>query len=34
VQTVYGVFRAADAIEDRTGKPSRLAGAAGALAGR
>jgi glycine/D-amino acid oxidase-like deaminating enzyme len=34
VQTVYGAFRAADAIEDRTGKPSRLAGAAGALAGR
>jgi glycine/D-amino acid oxidase-like deaminating enzyme len=34
VQTVYGAFRAADAIEDRTGRPSRLAGAAGALAGR
>jgi glycine/D-amino acid oxidase-like deaminating enzyme len=34
VQTVYGAFRAADAIEDRTGKPSRLAGAAGVLAGR
>jgi glycine/D-amino acid oxidase-like deaminating enzyme len=34
VQTVYGAFRAADAIEDRTGKPSRIAGAAGALAGR
>ena len=34
VQTVYGAFRAADAIEDRTGKPSRVAGAAGALAGR
>ena len=34
VQTVYGAFRTADAIEDRTGKPSRLAGAAGALAGR
>jgi glycine/D-amino acid oxidase-like deaminating enzyme len=34
VQTVYGAFRAADAIEDRTGKPSRLADAAGALAGR
>jgi glycine/D-amino acid oxidase-like deaminating enzyme len=34
VQTVYGAFRAADALEDRTGKPSRLAGAAGALAGR
>ena len=29
VQTVYGAFRAADALEDRTGKPSRLAGAAG-----
>jgi glycine/D-amino acid oxidase-like deaminating enzyme len=34
VQTVYGAFRAADAIEDRTGRPSRLATAAGALAGR
>ncbi len=34
VQTVYGAFRTADAIEDRTGKPSWLAGAAGALAGR
>jgi glycine/D-amino acid oxidase-like deaminating enzyme len=34
VQTVYGAFRAADALEDRTGRPSRLAGAAGALAGR
>ena len=29
VQTVYGAFRAADAIEDRTGKPSRLAGPRG-----
>jgi glycine/D-amino acid oxidase-like deaminating enzyme len=34
VQTVYGAFRAADALEDRTGRPSRLAGAAGALTGR
>jgi hypothetical protein len=34
VQTVYGAFRAADAIEDRTGRASRLATAAGALAGR
>ena len=34
VQTVYGAFRAADALEDRTGRPSRLATAAGALAGR
>jgi glycine/D-amino acid oxidase-like deaminating enzyme len=34
VQTVYGAFRAADAIEDRTGRSSWLAGAAGALAGR
>jgi glycine/D-amino acid oxidase-like deaminating enzyme len=34
VQTVYGALRAADAIEDRTGRPSRLATAAGALAGR
>jgi glycine/D-amino acid oxidase-like deaminating enzyme len=34
VQTVYGAFRAADALEDRTGRPSRLAGAAGVLAGR
>jgi len=34
VQTVYGAFRAADALEDRSGRPSWLAGAAGALAGR
>ena len=34
VQTVYGAFRAADALEDRTGRASWLAGAAGALAGR
>jgi glycine/D-amino acid oxidase-like deaminating enzyme len=34
VQTVYGAFRAADALEDRTGRPSRLATAAGTLAGR
>jgi glycine/D-amino acid oxidase-like deaminating enzyme len=34
VQTVYGALRAADALEDRTGRPSRLAGAAGVLAGR
>jgi glycine/D-amino acid oxidase-like deaminating enzyme len=34
VQTVYGAFRAADAVEDRTGRPSRLAAAADALAGR
>jgi glycine/D-amino acid oxidase-like deaminating enzyme len=34
VQTVYGAFRAADALEDRTGRPSRLAGAAGVLSGR
>jgi glycine/D-amino acid oxidase-like deaminating enzyme len=34
VQTVYGAFRAADALEGRTGRPSWLAGAAGALAGR
>jgi glycine/D-amino acid oxidase-like deaminating enzyme len=34
VQTVYGAFRAADAIEDRTGRSSWVAGAAGALAGR
>jgi len=34
VQTVYGAFRAADALEDRTGRPSWVAGAAGALAGR
>jgi glycine/D-amino acid oxidase-like deaminating enzyme len=34
VQTVYGAFRAADALEDRTGRPSRLALAADTLAGR
>jgi glycine/D-amino acid oxidase-like deaminating enzyme len=34
VQAVYGGLRAADAIEDRTGRPSRLAGAAAALSGR
>ena len=34
VQAVDGAFRAADAIEGRTGKPSPLAGAARALAGR
>jgi glycine/D-amino acid oxidase-like deaminating enzyme len=34
VQTVYGALRAADALEDRTGRPSRLAVAADALAGR
>ena len=34
VQTVYGAFRTADAIEDRTGRPSRVATAADALAGR
>jgi glycine/D-amino acid oxidase-like deaminating enzyme len=34
VQAVYGAFRAADAVEDRTGRPSRLAVAADALAGR
>jgi glycine/D-amino acid oxidase-like deaminating enzyme len=34
VQTVYGAFRAADALEDRTGRPSWLARAAGVLAGR
>jgi glycine/D-amino acid oxidase-like deaminating enzyme len=34
VQTVYGAFRAADALEERTGRSSWLAGAAGALAGR
>jgi glycine/D-amino acid oxidase-like deaminating enzyme len=34
VQTVYGAFRAADAIEDRTGRSSWIASAAGALAGR
>jgi len=34
VQAVYGGLRAADAIEDRTGRPSRLALAAAALSGR
>jgi glycine/D-amino acid oxidase-like deaminating enzyme len=34
VQTVYGALRAADALEDRTGRPSRLAVAADALSGR
>jgi glycine/D-amino acid oxidase-like deaminating enzyme len=34
VQAVYGGLRAADAIEDRTGRPSRLAGAAAALSER
>jgi hypothetical protein len=34
VQTVYGAFRTADALESRTGRPSWLASAAGALAGR
>ena len=34
VQAVYGGLRAADAIEDRTGRQSRLARAAGALSGR
>ena len=34
VQAVYGAFRTADAIEDRTGRPSRVATAADALAGR
>jgi glycine/D-amino acid oxidase-like deaminating enzyme len=34
VQTVYGALRAADAIEARTGRPSRLARAAAALSGR
>ena len=29
VQTVYGAFRAADALEDRTGKPSRRRGRRG-----
>jgi glycine/D-amino acid oxidase-like deaminating enzyme len=33
VQAVYGAFRTADALEDRTGRPSRLAAAADALAG-
>ncbi|HEX7297501.1 MAG TPA: FAD-dependent oxidoreductase [Solirubrobacteraceae bacterium] len=34
VQTVYRALRAADALEDRTGRPSRLAVAADALSGR
>jgi glycine/D-amino acid oxidase-like deaminating enzyme len=34
VQAVYGGLRAADAIEDRTGRRSRLASAAAALSGR
>jgi glycine/D-amino acid oxidase-like deaminating enzyme len=34
VQAVYGALRAADAIENRTGRPSRLARAAAALSGR
>jgi glycine/D-amino acid oxidase-like deaminating enzyme len=34
VQAVYGGLRAADAIEDRTGRQSRLARAAAALSGR
>jgi glycine/D-amino acid oxidase-like deaminating enzyme len=34
VQAVYGALRAADAIEDRTGRPSPLARAAAALSGR
>jgi glycine/D-amino acid oxidase-like deaminating enzyme len=34
VQAVYGGLRAADAIEDRTGRRSRLANAAAALSGR
>jgi glycine/D-amino acid oxidase-like deaminating enzyme len=34
VQAVYGGLRAADAIEDRTGRPSRIALAAAALSGR
>jgi glycine/D-amino acid oxidase-like deaminating enzyme len=34
VQAVYGAFRTADALESRTGRQSRLAGAAGALSGR
>jgi glycine/D-amino acid oxidase-like deaminating enzyme len=34
VQAVYGAFRTADALESRTGRPSRLATAAGALSGR
>jgi glycine/D-amino acid oxidase-like deaminating enzyme len=34
VQAVYGGLRAADAIEDRTGRQSRIARAAAALSGR
>ncbi len=34
VQAVYGAFRTADALESRTGRRSRLATAADALAGR
>jgi glycine/D-amino acid oxidase-like deaminating enzyme len=34
VQAVYGAFRTADALESRTGRQSRLATAADALAGR
>jgi len=34
VQAVYGAFRTADALERRTGRQSRLATAADALAGR
>jgi glycine/D-amino acid oxidase-like deaminating enzyme len=34
VQAVYGAFRTADALESRTGRQSRLASAADALAGR
>jgi glycine/D-amino acid oxidase-like deaminating enzyme len=34
VQAVYGALRTADALEGRTGRQSRLAGAAGALSGR
>jgi glycine/D-amino acid oxidase-like deaminating enzyme len=34
VQAVYGAFRTADALENRTGRQSRLATAADALAGR
>lgn len=34
VQTVYGALRAADAVEDRTGRRSRIALAADALSGR
>jgi len=34
VQTVYGAFRTADAVEGRTGRRSWLASAAGALSGR